>query len=67
MNRSQLTLIDVLQPQRFQGNALRTRVTRTIVQPEIDAFEEQEARATARNNIMNVRHTVEQPTQRDLT
>jgi len=45
MNRRRLTLIEVLQPRRFQGTPERSRVTRTIVQPEIDAFEEQEARS----------------------
>jgi hypothetical protein len=59
MNRSQLSLIDVLQPRRFQGTPERSRVTRTIVQPEVDAFEEQEARLAARNSALAGRHTTE--------
>jgi hypothetical protein len=43
MNRRPLTLIEVLQPQCFKSTPERSRVTRTIVQPEIDAFEQQEA------------------------
>lgn len=38
-----LSLIEVLQPQAFCNTPERARVTRTIVQPEIDAFEEMEA------------------------
>lgn len=59
MNRSQLTLIDVLQPRRFQGTPERTRVTRTIVQPEVDTFEEQEARLAARNSALAGKHAGE--------
>jgi hypothetical protein len=43
MTRRHLTLIDVLQPQSFRNTPERSRVTRTIVQPEIDVFEQQEA------------------------
>lgn len=42
MNGRRLTLIEVLQPKRFQATPERSRVTRTIVQPEIDAFEQVE-------------------------
>ncbi|MBA3032847.1 MAG: hypothetical protein KKF85_05795 [Gammaproteobacteria bacterium] len=47
MNRRQLTLIEVLQPQCFNNTPERSRVTRTIVQPEIDSFEQMEAQANA--------------------
>lgn len=43
MNYRRLTLIDVLQPQCFKATPERSRVTRTVVQPEIDAFEQREA------------------------
>ncbi len=43
MNRRRLTLIEVLQPQSFKTTPERSRVTRTIVQPEIDSFEQMEA------------------------
>lgn len=43
MNRRQLTLIEILQPRCFQATPERSRVTRTIVQPEIDTFEQREA------------------------
>jgi hypothetical protein len=59
MNRTRLTLIEVLQPRRFQGTPERSRVTRTIVQPEIDAFEEQEARIAAQKSALAGRHAVE--------
>lgn len=45
MNRRRLTLIEVLEPQCFKTNPERSRVTRTIVQPEIDAFEQMEEQA----------------------
>ncbi len=45
MNRRRLTLIEVLEPQSFKATPERSRVTRTIVQPEIDSFEEMEAKA----------------------
>jgi hypothetical protein len=38
-----LSLIEVLQPQAFCNTPERARVTRTIVQPEVDAFEQMEA------------------------
>jgi hypothetical protein len=38
-----LSLIEVLQPQAFRNTPERARVTRTIVQPEIDSFEQKEA------------------------
>jgi hypothetical protein len=47
MNRRRLTLIEVLQPQCFNNTPERSRVTRTIVQPEIDTFEQMEAQANA--------------------
>lgn len=47
MNRRRLTLIEVLEPQCFKTTPERSRVTRTIVQPEIDAFEQMEERAGA--------------------
>ncbi len=59
MNRTRLTLIDVLQPRRFQGTPERSRVTRTIVQPEIDAFEEQEARLATQQSALAGRHPAE--------
>jgi hypothetical protein len=43
MYRRQLTLIEVLQPQSYGSNPARSRVTRTILQPEFDAFDEREA------------------------
>lgn len=43
MTRRQLTLIEVLQPQSYGSHPARSRVTRTILQPEIDAFNECEA------------------------
>jgi hypothetical protein len=46
MNRRRLTLIEVLQPQSFKTTPERSRVTRTVVQPEIDTFEEMEAKAS---------------------
>lgn len=38
-----LSLIEILQPRAFCNTPERARVTRTIVQPEIDAFEQMEA------------------------
>lgn len=43
MTRRHVTLIEVLQPPSFCSTPERSRVTRTIVQPEVDAFEQQEA------------------------
>jgi len=63
MNRRRLTLIDVLQPRRFQGTPERSRVTRTIVQPEIDAFEQQEAQAGAQNSALVGRRSAESAPQ----
>lgn len=45
MNSRRLTLIEVLQPQCFKATPERSRVTRTILQPEVDAFEQMEAQA----------------------
>jgi len=47
MNRRRLTLIEVLQPRAFGITPERARVTRTILQPEVDAFELMEAQAAA--------------------
>ena len=47
MNHRRLTLIDVLQPQAFGITPERARVTRTILQPEVDAFEQMEAQSAA--------------------
>lgn len=43
MNAQRLTLIEVLQPRSFRNTPERARVTRTILQPEVDAFEQREA------------------------
>ncbi|MBS3936013.1 MAG: hypothetical protein KGZ43_07555 [Sulfuritalea sp.] len=59
MNHRGLSLIEVLQPRRFQGTPERLRVTRTIVQPEIDAFEEQEARVAAQKSALAGRQACE--------
>ncbi len=67
MNRRQMTLIEVLQPRSFQITPERSRVTRTIVQPEVDAFEQQEALAAAQQSalaaVFNERRPVEPATQ----
>ncbi len=47
MNRRRLTLIEVLEPRCFHATPERSRVTRTIVQPEIDSFEQIEAQSEA--------------------
>jgi hypothetical protein len=47
MNTRQPTLIEVLFPRCFPTNPVRTKVTRTILQPEIDQFEKAEAAAMA--------------------
>lgn len=48
MNRKSISLIEVLQPRAFQITPERARVTRTIMQPEIDSFEQMEAQALAK-------------------
>lgn len=67
MNRRQLTLIEVLQPRSFQVTPERSRVTRTIVQPEVDAFEQQEALVAAQQSalapVFNERHSGEPAAQ----
>lgn len=63
MNRTRLTLIDILQPRRYQGNPERSRVTRTILQPEIDAFEQLEAQAGAQKSALAGRRAVESASQ----
>lgn len=45
MNRRGVSLIEILQPPRYQITPERARVTRTIIQPEIDSFEAEEARS----------------------
>jgi hypothetical protein len=45
---TRLTLIDVLQPKSFRITPERARVTRTIVQPEIDAFEQMESQVASK-------------------
>ncbi|MDP1605555.1 MAG: hypothetical protein Q8L93_02750 [Rhodocyclaceae bacterium] len=50
MNTRRLTLIEVLQPQCFKTTPERSRVTRTVVQPEIDSFEQMEAQAGRRSD-----------------
>jgi hypothetical protein len=58
MNRRRLTLIEVLQPQCFKATPERSRVTRTILQPEIDAFEQMEAKTgTAEKSALAGRRT----------
>ncbi|MFN6961007.1 MAG: hypothetical protein ACK4N6_02100, partial [Rhodocyclaceae bacterium] len=52
MNRTRISLIDVLQPRQFKITPERSKVTRTIIQPEIDAFEEQEARLAAQKTAL---------------
>jgi len=59
MNRRRLTLIEILQPGRFEGTPERSRVTRTIVQPEIDAFEEAEAQRGAQKSAPAGRRAIE--------
>lgn len=60
MYRRPLSLIEVLQPRRFQGTPERSRVTRTIVQPEVDAFEQSEALAAAKKNSALARRRSEE-------
>lgn len=58
MNRSRLTLIDVLQPRSYATTPERSRVTRTIVQPEVDSFEQMEnLAAAAQKSAPAGRHT----------
>lgn len=45
MNRKSISLIEVLQPRAFKLTPERARATRTIMQPEIDSFEQMEAQA----------------------
>lgn len=59
MNRRRLTLIEVLEPQCFKTTPERSRVTRTIVQPEIDAFEQMEGQTgTAEKSALARRRTL---------
>lgn len=48
MNRRSISLIEVLQPRAFQATPERAQATRTIVQPEIDTFEQMEAQAAGK-------------------
>jgi hypothetical protein len=40
MNPTRFSLIDILYPQPFPGNAKREAATRTVLQPEIDRYEQ---------------------------
>jgi hypothetical protein len=57
MKHRPITLIEVLQPRAFQSTPERARVTRTITQPEIDAFEQMEANATQGKSALGGRRT----------
>lgn len=50
-----LSLLEVLQPQAFRNTPERARVTRTILQPEIDAFEQMEAGASQGKSLLAAR------------
>jgi len=63
MNHRRLTLIEVLQPRSFQITPERSRVTRTIVQPEVDTFEQQEALVSAQKSALAGRHAGESMAQ----
>lgn len=54
-----LSLIEVLQPQAFCNTPERARVTRTIVQPEIDAFEQMEAGGTQVKSVLGGRYATD--------
>lgn len=56
MNHNRISLLDILQPRQFKITPERLKVTRTIIQPEIDAFEAQEAQPSARNSALTPRH-----------
>ncbi len=56
MNHSRISLLDILQPRQFKTTPERLKVTRTIIQPEIDAFEAQEAQLAAQNSALANRH-----------
>lgn len=62
MNTRRLTLIEVLQPQCFKTTPERSRVTRTVVQPEIDSFEQMEAQAGRRSDAITA-SIISQPVQ----
>lgn len=55
MKHRPITLIEVLQPRAFQTTPERARVTRTITQPEIDAFEQMEASAAQAKSALGGR------------
>lgn len=43
MNNRQPTLAEVLRPRYFQPNSQRAAATRTVLQPDIDKFEQAQA------------------------
>lgn len=43
------TLMDILQPRQFPNNSKRAEATRTVLQPDIDAFEASMAGAMAQD------------------
>ena len=47
MNARQPSLIEVLYPRSFPSDPRRTKATRTVLQPEIDRFEQAEGVAKA--------------------
>lgn len=53
MATRRLTLIEILHPPSFASNPKRTEATRTIIQPEIDAFESAETRLPERGKNRN--------------
>jgi hypothetical protein len=64
MNRRSISLIEVLQPRSFQITPERAQVTRTIVQPEIDTFEQMEAQAAGKGKLaLAGRQTAQVPAQ----
>ena len=50
MNRRRLTLIEVLEPQSFKATPERSRVTRTIVQPEVNSLKKWKRKPVARKS-----------------
>lgn len=52
MNEYRPTLMEILQPRHFQGNPKRAEATRTVLQPEIDKFEQFEAEMAAGKLMM---------------
>lgn len=60
--RSKPTLLEILRPTRFPGNATRAKVTRTVVQPDIDKFGKPEAREST---LLKPRHQASASRRRD--